>query len=186
MWIHKRGIFKWNDRIRVSCGIITSCPGHLLSSKWEIFILSKCLVYAFNILKFMLIDIWMFSFFRCDSVEKLKGRLHTLETELRDTTKFKDFYLFTFSYAKNPGQKGLGTFEPAFTCTSVCSKLFSIKCCCFISDLDMAITYWNIVLVGRFKFLNIWCQFLQVCDIFFFSPWALHLYCFNCWLLIIF
>lgn len=71
----------------------------------------------------------------CDHVEKLKARLPNLETELRDNYKFKDFYHFTFNYAKNPGQKGL--------------------------DLDMAIAYWNIVLKGRFKFLDIWCQFLQ-------------------------
>ena len=30
------------------------------------------------------------------------------------------------------------------------------------SDLDMAIAYWNIVLSGRFKFLHLWSQFLQV------------------------
>lgn len=73
---------------------------------------------------------------RVDSVEKLKSRLPTLETELKDQLRFKDFYHFTFNYAKNPGQKGL--------------------------DLDMAITYWNIVLQGRFRFLDLWCQFLQV------------------------
>uniref|UniRef100_T1INB5 Defective in cullin neddylation protein n=1 Tax=Strigamia maritima TaxID=126957 RepID=T1INB5_STRMM len=71
----------------------------------------------------------------CDSIDKLKAKLSTLETELRDITKFKDFYHFTFNYAKNPGQKGL--------------------------DLDMAIAYWNIVLSGRFKFLDLWCRFLQ-------------------------
>ncbi|XP_039295824.1 DCN1-like protein 1 [Nilaparvata lugens] len=70
-----------------------------------------------------------------DSVEKLKCRLPSLETELKDTMRFKDFYHFTFNYAKNPNQKGL--------------------------DLDMAITYWNIVLHGRFRFLDLWCQFLQ-------------------------
>ena len=33
----------------------------------------------------------------------------------------------------------------------------------FISvDLEMAIAYWNIVLKDRFRFLDIWCQFLQV------------------------
>lgn len=26
----------------------------------------------------------------------------------------------------------------------------------------MAIAYWNIVFPGKFKFLNLWCQFLQV------------------------
>lgn len=71
----------------------------------------------------------------CDSIEKLRARLPTLENEIKDNLKFKDFYHFTFNYAKNPGQKGL--------------------------ELDMAITYWNIVLQGRFRFLDLWCQFLQ-------------------------
>lgn len=31
-----------------------------------------------------------------------------LEQELKDSGKFKDFYQFTFNFAKNPGQKGLG------------------------------------------------------------------------------
>lgn len=72
----------------------------------------------------------------CDSIDKLKARLATLENELKDNFKFKDFYNFTFNYAKNPGQKGL--------------------------DLDMAIAYWNIVLKGKFKFLDLWCTFLLV------------------------
>lgn len=46
--------------------------------------------------------------FRCDSPEKLKAILPRLEQELKDTGKFKDFYQFTFNFAKNPGQKGLG------------------------------------------------------------------------------
>jgi DCN1-like protein 1/2 len=73
---------------------------------------------------------------RSDSIEKLKIRLPILERELSDPSKFKDFYYFTFNYAKNIGQKGL--------------------------DLDMAITYWNIIFVGRFRFLELWCQFLRV------------------------
>lgn len=72
----------------------------------------------------------------CDSIEKLKARLPQLENELKDNYKFKDFYQFTFNYAKNPGQKSL--------------------------DLDMAIAYWNIVLKEKFKFLDLWCTFLQV------------------------
>lgn len=47
-------------------------------------------------------------FFRCDSPEKLKALLPRLEQELKDSGKFKDFYQFTFNFAKNPGQKGLG------------------------------------------------------------------------------
>uniref|UniRef100_A0A3B5KRR8 DCN1-like protein n=1 Tax=Xiphophorus couchianus TaxID=32473 RepID=A0A3B5KRR8_9TELE len=44
----------------------------------------------------------------CDSPEKLKAILPRLEQDLKDNGKFKDFYQFTFSFAKNPGQKGLG------------------------------------------------------------------------------
>uniref|UniRef100_A0A0K8TRK8 Defective in cullin neddylation protein n=1 Tax=Tabanus bromius TaxID=304241 RepID=A0A0K8TRK8_TABBR len=69
-----------------------------------------------------------------DSIEKLRAKFPVLENELNDTNKFKDFYQFTFNYAKEPGQKGL--------------------------NLDMAIAYWNIVLEGRFKFLDLWCKFL--------------------------
>ncbi|KAF6376094.1 defective in cullin neddylation 1 domain containing 2 [Rhinolophus ferrumequinum] len=47
----------------------------------------------------------------CDSTEKLKTLLPRLEQELKDTVKFKDFYQFTFTFAKNPGQKGLGEYK---------------------------------------------------------------------------
>uniref|UniRef100_A0A8C7NFN1 DCN1-like protein n=2 Tax=Oncorhynchus mykiss TaxID=8022 RepID=A0A8C7NFN1_ONCMY len=70
----------------------------------------------------------------CDSIEKLKAQLPKMEQELKDQGKFKDFYQFTFNFAKNPGQKGL--------------------------DLEMAIAYWNLVLAGRFKFLDLWNTFL--------------------------
>jgi len=71
----------------------------------------------------------------CDSVDKLRGKLDQLDKEILDAGKFKEFYQFTFNYAKNPSQKGL--------------------------DLDMALAYWNIVLAGRFKFLNLWSTFLK-------------------------
>ncbi|KAL7983851.1 hypothetical protein Chor_000727, partial [Crotalus horridus] len=70
----------------------------------------------------------------CDTTDKLKTLLPRLEQELKDPMKFKDFYQFTFNFAKNPGQKGL--------------------------DLEMAIAYWNLVLSGRFKFLDLWNKFL--------------------------
>lgn len=31
-----------------------------------------------------------------------------MEQELKEPGRFKDFYQFTFNFAKNPGQKGLG------------------------------------------------------------------------------
>ncbi|XP_008570458.1 PREDICTED: DCN1-like protein 1 [Galeopterus variegatus] len=71
---------------------------------------------------------------RCDSIEKLKAQIPKMEQELKEPGRFKDFYQFTFNFAKNPGQKGL--------------------------DLEMAIAYWNLVLNGRFKFLDLWNKFL--------------------------
>lgn len=55
--------------------------------------------------------IWHFvflCFLRCDSIDKLKAQLPKMEQELKDHGKFKDFYQFTFNFAKSPGQKGLG------------------------------------------------------------------------------
>lgn len=71
-----------------------------------------------------------------DSIDKLRAKLPQLENDLCDANKFKDFYQFTFNYAKEHAQKGI--------------------------DLDMAIAYWNIVLQGQFKFLDLWCKFLTV------------------------
>ena len=46
--------------------------------------------------------------FRCDSVDKLRNKMPSLEQEIQDPNKFKEFYQFTFNYGKanNPGQKG--------------------------------------------------------------------------------
>lgn len=51
---------------------------------------------------------------RCDNIEKLKAQLPKMEQELKDHGKFKDFYQFTFNFAKNPGQKGLGKNKSVF------------------------------------------------------------------------
>ena len=41
----------------------------------------------------------------CDTIDKLKAKLPNLEKEILDQNKFKEFYQFTFNYAKNPSQK---------------------------------------------------------------------------------
>ena len=41
-------------------------------------------------------------------MEKLRKRCDSLDKEIKDQWKFKEFYQFTFTFAKNPGQKGLG------------------------------------------------------------------------------
>jgi Cullin binding len=89
-----------------------------------------------------------------DSIDKLKQKLPQLEIDLNDIHKFKDFYQYTFNYAKETGQKGL--------------------------DLDMAIAYWNIVLKDRFKFLDLWCKFLTVsCNYFFDEKYVIYNIMFN-------
>lgn len=75
--------------------------------------------------------------FSVDSLDKLRTKLAQVEQDtLRDPTKFRDLYIFSFAYAKNPTQKGI--------------------------EMEMAIPYWNILLQGRFQLLPLWTQFLQV------------------------
>lgn len=72
----------------------------------------------------------------CDSVDKLRSKLSQLDTDLRDPNIFKDFYYFTYNYAKHdPSDKSV--------------------------DLDMAIIYWGIVFLDRFPFLDMWVRYLK-------------------------
>lgn len=73
--------------------------------------------------------------FRVDDIKRLKKVLPKFENDLDDTRQFRDFYLYTFNFAKNLNQKSL--------------------------ELDMALAYWGIVLKGRFKHLDLWTEFLQ-------------------------
>lgn len=43
-----------------------------------------------------------------------------MEQELKDHGKFKDFYQFTFNFAKNPGQKGLGKSKSVQMLMALC------------------------------------------------------------------
>lgn len=71
-----------------------------------------------------------------DRIDKLKQSLIAQELELKTNNyQFKDLYQFTFNYAKNVQQKSL--------------------------DLELAIAYWNILLKERFKFLEMWVEFLN-------------------------
>lgn len=82
-----------------------------------------------------------------------------MEKEIKEPPKFRDFYQFTFNFAKNPGQKGLGM--PHFILNELQVMYVHVSGFLF-PDLDMALAYWNIVMKGRFKFLDLWCAFLQV------------------------
>ncbi|KAI1297279.1 Lipase maturation factor 2 [Halotydeus destructor] len=71
-----------------------------------------------------------------DSLAKLRCKLDQYAQELVDQEKFKDFYQFTFNYAKADS---------------------AAKCL----DLEMAIAYWDILLSGRFRFLHLWTSYLK-------------------------
>lgn len=49
-------------------------------------------------------------------------------------------------------------------CSHVCKGLICCVLFCFFvcADLEMAVAYWNLVLSGRFKFLDLWNRFLLV------------------------
>ena len=71
-----------------------------------------------------------------DRIDKLKSCLLRAELELTNNQHlFRDLYQFTFNYAKSPLQKSL--------------------------DLEIAIAYWNILFKNRFKFLDLWINFLR-------------------------
>ncbi|XP_041699873.1 DCN1-like protein 1 [Coregonus clupeaformis] len=70
----------------------------------------------------------------CDSPREAEGSSSQIRTRAERQRKVQDFYQFTFNFAKNPGQKGL--------------------------DLEMAVSYWNLVPKDRFKFLGLWNRFL--------------------------
>ena len=90
------------------------------------------------------------SLFCCsaDTIDRLRQRLEEVDAELaRDERQFRDFYQFTFGYAKNPSQKGLGGRGRNQPVT--------------LAELDMALIYWQIVLSARFVYLAAWCAFLR-------------------------
>ena len=70
----------------------------------------------------------------CDSIDELRTRCSSLEDKIQHPMQFKILYYFTFYYAKSPEQTGL--------------------------DQETAIAYWTILLADRFKFFDLWCEFL--------------------------
>uniref|UniRef100_A0A1I7VG90 Defective in cullin neddylation protein n=1 Tax=Loa loa TaxID=7209 RepID=A0A1I7VG90_LOALO len=72
---------------------------------------------------------------KVDSLEKLKAKIPTLSEELRNPIIFRDFYQFTFNYARASPQRTL--------------------------EVETAIAYWEIVFGGNFGYLPLWTSFLR-------------------------
>lgn len=73
-----------------------------------------------------------------DSLEKLKARLPKLHEELDDPTKFRDFYQFTFQYAKSISKRSL--------------------------DLETAVAYWELIFAGADSRIDVWVCLLNILD----------------------
>eukprot|EP00743_Colponemidia_sp_Colp-15_P001431 GILK01001569.1.p1 GENE.GILK01001569.1~~GILK01001569.1.p1 ORF type:complete len:269 (+),score=48.58 GILK01001569.1:61-807(+) len=71
----------------------------------------------------------------CDSIDKLKAKLYELRSELLEEGKFRDIYVYVFSFAKEPNQKYL-TFE-------------------------LAAELWKLLLSDRFRHLELWLSFMK-------------------------
>ncbi|KAJ3403996.1 hypothetical protein CcCBS67573_g01321 [Chytriomyces confervae] len=48
---------------------------------------------------------------QCETLEDMKKAIPVIRGDLDDATKFKDIYLFTFNFARQENQKGLGRYE---------------------------------------------------------------------------
>eukprot|EP00301_Raphidiophrys_heterophryoidea_P002469 c11152_g1_i2.p1 GENE.c11152_g1_i2~~c11152_g1_i2.p1 ORF type:complete len:167 (+),score=32.83 c11152_g1_i2:455-955(+) len=70
-----------------------------------------------------------------DSIDGLKSHFASLREELDDPVAFRDFYVFAFTYSREPGTKVL--------------------------PLTTASAIWRIVLNGRWAMLDLWIEFLE-------------------------
>jgi len=74
---------------------------------------------------------------KCDSIEKLKSRMKSLDNEIRDKESYQKYYKFVYNFAKaDPQQKVL--------------------------EVQTAIAYWRLILgKKRFHFLDTWTTFVE-------------------------
>ncbi|XP_010544339.1 PREDICTED: DCN1-like protein 2 isoform X1 [Tarenaya hassleriana] len=71
-----------------------------------------------------------------DSIEKLREKLPSMRSELKDEQKFREIYNFAFGWAKEKGQKSMA--------------------------LDTAIGMWQLLFAEKqWPLIEYWCEFLQ-------------------------
>lgn len=70
----------------------------------------------------------------CDTTDKIKQKITSLQADLVDPSLFKNFYGFAFDVSRADGQKVL--------------------------DLDTAVTLWRLTLQDKFVHIDAWCSFL--------------------------
>ncbi len=71
-----------------------------------------------------------------ETFAKMKQRIPKLKDEIKDDTQFTAFYQFCFNYMKQTKeQRSLG--------------------------LDAAVPTWKLIMQGRYKYVNEWCEFIE-------------------------
>eukprot|EP01027_Heterolobosea_sp_BB2_P010536 GEZU01015453.1.p1 GENE.GEZU01015453.1~~GEZU01015453.1.p1 ORF type:complete len:289 (-),score=93.66 GEZU01015453.1:206-994(-) len=70
-----------------------------------------------------------------DTLEKIKARIPQFRNDIKDPAQFKQFYNFVFDYNKAEGQKSMAP--------------------------DIAVASWRLLLQGRYKHLDLWCDFIE-------------------------
>ncbi|KAL7271441.1 Scaffold-type E3 ligase [Rhizina undulata] len=70
----------------------------------------------------------------CDTIEKMRLKTPSIRASLGDEAIYKRVYLYTFAFARTPGQKSL--------------------------PLETAVEYWKLLLNRKFKLLDLWIEFL--------------------------
>ncbi|KAJ3015028.1 UNVERIFIED_CONTAM: DCN1-like protein 1 [Siphonaria sp. JEL0065] len=71
----------------------------------------------------------------CESLDDMKRAVSHMRSDLDDTQKFREIYLFTFNFAKAENQKSL--------------------------DKSTAIAFWQLLFTGKYKHIDAWLEFLE-------------------------
>lgn len=81
-------------------------------------------------------DEWkVFSDLKCDNLAQVKNKVPLWRKELDTPETFKKFYLYVFDYAKEKNARSI--------------------------PVEYAVPYFKLVLAGRYKYLNEWCEYLE-------------------------
>ncbi|KAJ3125282.1 DCN1-like protein 1 [Nowakowskiella sp. JEL0407] len=70
-----------------------------------------------------------------DTIQGLKNQIPIMRSQLDDPSTFKEVYFFTFNFGRVEGQRSL--------------------------SLESAISFWGLLLVGKFVYLEEWIEFLE-------------------------
>jgi len=73
--------------------------------------------------------------YHCTTFSQLKQKMPQWTAELKNETSFRQFYTFVFDYSKEEGSRSL--------------------------PVDVAVPTWKVVLLGRYKYLDQWCEFIE-------------------------